>query len=649
MVESFNVTAAFHSQLNTLCIREFPCGYGSWRAPNVSSNLSLKSTTEVKSMGTLKPAKSTSTLPAIIPENSAQLETVESLQALAIKIPYDVDCSWSSEAASLREIAVKSPDKLTQNFILKFFKSLQIVDKKVTEIDDGLLHLKNLKQLTLSANLIKHVDSKRLPKDLEELELAANQISDISSLCVCPPPLIHLGLSYNQISSITGHMKASSWPHLLSLDLSFNNLADLYSTISVLKTLPKLKNLVLQGNPLALVPGYRGYTIDSIRQLTILDDIRISADEKHFFKGLSKLKDVPVNEAQVIIYIKSINGIKMPEEIEDPEINSDFPKTEHKYHVEFQFLKAAPTVILCESPALSIPTISFVPDDSSSIAQEENTDNSQSSDNSGHFQTVSTGSLPWSEDGIELDYSKKFHTTLLVPLRDFIQNGINFTVIKTKHMYVLEDPNAAQNIESKPPASAKSSRPGSKSQKSPTKEKRKDSGKAKEKGKDGKGKKNKQEDIELFELPRTRSTLGSCQVPISSLLEGDPAVEAECVCLSEEETGESDRKEGGPGAKSDASDKKKQNKADDKTSKGNLRAATPGKGKGGRGKSSHKDDKKGKEKDKHEESIDDEEDIAPAPPLTIQVQVKLHYWKSAREAAQEFLPQGVPSHTGAHN
>ena len=73
---------------------------------------------------------------------------------------------------------------------------------------------------------------------------------------------------------------------------------------------------------------------------------------------------------------------------QDPEINSDFPKTEHKYHVEFQFLKAAPTVILCESPALSIPTISFVPDDSSSIAQEENTDNSQSSDNSGQLLCV---------------------------------------------------------------------------------------------------------------------------------------------------------------------------------------------------------------------------------------------------------------------
>ena len=34
-VDSFNVTAAFHSQLNTLCIREFPCGHGSWVSYNI--------------------------------------------------------------------------------------------------------------------------------------------------------------------------------------------------------------------------------------------------------------------------------------------------------------------------------------------------------------------------------------------------------------------------------------------------------------------------------------------------------------------------------------------------------------------------------------------------------------------------------------
>ena len=81
----------------------------------------------------------------------------------------------------------------------------------------------------------------------------------------------------------------------------------------------------------------------------------------------------------------------------------------------------------------------------------------------------------------------------------------------------------------------------------------------------------------------------------------------------------------------------------DKPSKGNLRAATPGKGKAGRVKSS-KDDKKGK--DKHEDNIDEGEETIPAMPLTLQVHIKIHYWKSAREAAQEILPQGVTSHTG---
>jgi len=60
-----------------------------------------------------------------------------------VKLPYDVDCTWSSEAESLREIAVKTPDKLTEAFILKFFKSLRIVDKKVRSYagQDGLLAL----------------------------------------------------------------------------------------------------------------------------------------------------------------------------------------------------------------------------------------------------------------------------------------------------------------------------------------------------------------------------------------------------------------------------------------------------------------------------------------------------------------------------
>ena len=69
---------------------------------------------------------------------------------------------------------------------------------------------------------------------------------------------------------------------------------------------------------------------------------------------------------------------------------------------------------------------------------------------------VATHSLPWSEEGIELDYCGKFDTRLLAPLRDYLQNGVQFTVVKTKHMYVLEDPNAQQNDDNKSLASVKS-------------------------------------------------------------------------------------------------------------------------------------------------------------------------------------------------
>lgn len=76
-------------------------------------------------------------------------------------------------------------------------------------------------------------------------------------------------------------------PNLLSLDLSFNNFTDLLGLVSKLATLRKLRVLVLQGNPLALIPGYRGLIIDSLPKLCILDDVSILPDEKNRFYGLS--------------------------------------------------------------------------------------------------------------------------------------------------------------------------------------------------------------------------------------------------------------------------------------------------------------------------------------------------------------------------
>jgi len=47
---------------------------------------------------------------------------------------------------------------------------------------------------------------------------------------------------------------------------------------------------------------------------------------------------------------------------------------------------------------------------------------------------------------------------------------------------------------------------------------------------------------------------------LASLLEGELEVETECVCEGGEETGDSDKKDGGSGAKSDISERKKTNK-----------------------------------------------------------------------------------------
>lgn len=43
------------------------------------------------------------------------------------------------------------------------------------------------------------------------LELCANLISDISALCVRPPPLIHLGLGSNKISFIGDYLTGDYW------------------------------------------------------------------------------------------------------------------------------------------------------------------------------------------------------------------------------------------------------------------------------------------------------------------------------------------------------------------------------------------------------------------------------------------------------
>jgi len=43
------------------------------------------------------------------------------------------------------------------------------------------------------------------------LELCANDISHLDDLCVCPPPLIHLGLGHNLLTVIDDYIAGQYW------------------------------------------------------------------------------------------------------------------------------------------------------------------------------------------------------------------------------------------------------------------------------------------------------------------------------------------------------------------------------------------------------------------------------------------------------
>ncbi|XP_069877682.1 leucine-rich repeat-containing protein 43-like isoform X2 [Dipodomys merriami] len=160
-------------------------------------------------------------------------------------------------------------------------------------------------------------------------------------LCTCPPPrLQHLGLGHNKLLGPLESLFVTSqhWPNLVSLDLGFNDLTDLQSMVASLSTLQSLRLLVLQGNPLALVPYYRGLTVDSLAHLCVLDDITVSPNERHHFRGLSRSADLLAHEAQFLVTIGNIRGV-VDSSILDPEPGPEGPFIAYNYYVTYDFVE----------------------------------------------------------------------------------------------------------------------------------------------------------------------------------------------------------------------------------------------------------------------------------------------------------------------
>ncbi|XP_071790710.1 leucine-rich repeat-containing protein 43-like [Asterias amurensis] len=664
---------AFERQLRTLCLTEFPCGRGSWRTLSDKSLPESRFTTTLKDVGAHK----------------EQEETLEELISSTFS-PYSVDYSWSSEAKQLRDIAVKSPWLISNQFILDHFKSLRIVDKNVHRVDDGLLKFRNLEELTLSVNKLRAVDTRNIPSTLKVLELVANQISDLEPLCNKPPPtLSHLGLGLNKISALHDYMTGTYWPDLLSLDLSHNNLCDLIEVVQTLATLPKLRNLVLIGNPLALIPGYRGFIIDSLRSLSILDDIGISADEKHHFKGLARKIEFILDEAKVTVKVGMVTGIPMPPELQATEEQPEFPIVTRTYYVECMFLEDFQARVLTaqskdvaslltdketgdleKDSGPQLPSSDDVVEQTDSDEQRINTvepvtnqdgpvtegtffteadDEDQSdqqpppsasngTDHSGSplpplkLVPYRTEGLQWSEEGLEFTWEHELVIDDLPALKEFLKRGMAITVKEDK---VLSVP-AEEGEEKASEAGKKAEKGGAGGGHAKSAKTGKDSKNEKEKPKEkpggGKGKKKKEPEIELIHSPPEVTVLGLYTVELSSFIDGEYSTEETCRCVGgsldvgEEE--EEQKKEEGSESKKD----KKKKKESGDTSKAKKGKEVKDKDKD-KGKKTGKPDKKDSKMKRSESQLSEDEDVqTPPPPLTVHLQVDLHRWLTARDS-----------------
>ncbi|XP_070619346.1 leucine-rich repeat-containing protein 43 [Erythrolamprus reginae] len=602
-MEGLSASAAFWDHLRTLCLNQFPCGVGSWNKSRFPPRLPPR----IHGLPAPKPAPVRRY--GLLPPNE---ETVEALTDF-LRCPdspwaLPPDCSPPEE--QLRELAVLQPRIIQPGFVCCFFRSLRIVNKGVTEIDVGLLKFPNLEELILTANHIRTIPAANLPPGLKVLELCGNEVQSLRDLCTSPPPTLqHLGLGHNcQLgSSEEQYLATVFWPNLVSLDLSYNNFTNLLSLLSKLCTLKKLRILILQGNPFALLPGYRGFTIDSLPHMSVFDDVIITPEERHNFLNLSTFPEALQKDVQLIVTMGKMRGLPNPFHPEDLETRPDSPIVTYNYYVTYEFAKgerkekgdSKRRVTLVGGDAVVSPLMPV----------DGKTSEPGSSQSELEANTHSTAKKSWTET-IDCDYRKEHLTDDLVALKAYLLAGTTVSVVEEKVVSwpVVPTPDEKTGKKGKGKGKEKEKEKGKE------KDKGKDKGKEKDTGKGGSKKKRKSTSPELRSDPPIVKVLGSSHVSLETLLAGASLLETVCdfgVQISERNaTPPSPKdKEGKKGAKKDG---KAKPGAESATSKRTPPPPTPSPVKG-----------KGRKKDSSEGT---DPQLSQPQPLTVEFRMQHIKW-----------------------
>lgn len=153
----------------------------------------------------------------------------------------------------------------------------------------GLQDVEGLTELTLANKYVHEVGFVAKMRDLRDLNLAFNELESIDDLCR-NTELCRLNVAHNKLRSLAGiesmaqlrSIRASNnrlrrvqpLAACRSLEecwLQQNKLADLVAVVDTLRSLPKLRNLVLMGNPCCDRAEYRAWVISQLPSLQLLD------------------------------------------------------------------------------------------------------------------------------------------------------------------------------------------------------------------------------------------------------------------------------------------------------------------------------------------------------------------------------------------
>jgi len=150
----------------------------------------------------------------------------------------------------------------------------------IKKMDASLQSLKKCKHLRLSTNSIDKISNLHGLDSLEILSMGRNQIKKLEGLEPVQDTLKQLWMSYNNLASLSGIEKLAN---LEVLFLSNNKIAS-WGEVERLANLPKLRDLLLSGNPIHAKAQEEGnWRIEVLKRLPnlkILDGALIDDDER---------------------------------------------------------------------------------------------------------------------------------------------------------------------------------------------------------------------------------------------------------------------------------------------------------------------------------------------------------------------------------